>query len=689
MTCRNATTDYGSNELIYNGIEYGQTRKLNGYYIGLLATEYKLLIDNGQVSDAATTLNELNSALEALNRMDECETKEPWNLPFEANNGFFIRNDVPAILSENMEAALNNDLDFGDFNKYLNQIGHGYYGLPFSIDKHNVLAPRKYQDASNYYFSHYYSDFNLTDYLNDHNLNGHNQYSTYWKAAHFTSNDEIIGTMMGLSLVCKLVDDYSIRQKAYSIAATMRDFAYGQVIPFQMFYPDLTPISSGSGGNSASFFWGMDCSVKAMNPDFFINERASLSKALYALSISYYVHSGTQNNFYNRGLFSKLVAMSNSTGYFLSPEAALWEIGDDGRLQTFYLLLWAVLNNRALENYPYYFLLEDLNLAPCGGPYKYIYPSTIVATGWANEYKYDASLQGQMQGGGRTGVFPGADYMLLYNLACLAFPNGFDYEGQHYSFPYYINQIDRPMLGQYAPLFVPASATPLIASTTNPAEYRAISSITTDMKISNQAMALDPNSQPSVYYIPNVFGDVTMKAGESIKLTDGFRVDAGAHFLARIESYSCGGLSYKNMAAPPWSENYRGSYYDTLISVPMDQRAPIVYAEDNYEEEDFDMSLWEDYYMYDTTAATELAVGVWLNPNPCANKTTLTLVSESEQFLTIELFEMTGQKRATLFEGTADNNFTLDVDMSFYAKGMYLLRISGAGGSKVVRFVKE
>jgi len=32
---------------------------------------------------------------------------------------------------------------------------------------------------------------------------------------------------------------------------------------------------------------------------------------------------------------------------------------------------------------------------------------------------------------------------------------------------------------------------------------------------------------------------------------------------------------------------------------------------------------------------------------------------------------MTGQKRATLFEGTADNNLTLDVDMSFYAKGMY------------------
>ena len=226
---------------------------------------------------------------------------------------------------------------------------------------------------------------------------------------------------------------------------------------------------------------------------------------------------------------------------------------------------------------------------------------------------------------------------------------------------------------------------PEIGSVANPEELRGISTISTDMVVSNQAM-LYPNTTS---FQAGINGDITLKASESIKLTDGFRVDAGAHFLARIESYSCNGLPYKNVQAQPWSENYRGCYYDTLISVPMDQRAPIVYSEDNYEEEDFDMPLWEDYYMYDTTDATELAVGVWLNPNPCANKTTLTLVSESEQFLTIELFDMTGQKRATLFEGIADNNFTLDVDMSFYAKGMYLLRISGAGGSKVVRFVKE
>lgn len=72
MTSRNSSWNGGS-VVQYNGVEWGQTRKINGYYIGLLATEYKLLKDNGQYSDAIATLHELDLALDALIRMDECE----------------------------------------------------------------------------------------------------------------------------------------------------------------------------------------------------------------------------------------------------------------------------------------------------------------------------------------------------------------------------------------------------------------------------------------------------------------------------------------------------------------------------------------------------------------------------------------------------------------------------------------
>jgi len=61
-----------------NTIVYGQTYKLMGYYLGMLATEYRLLLDNGQNDDAVQTLNELNLALDALIRMDKCEDDIPW-----------------------------------------------------------------------------------------------------------------------------------------------------------------------------------------------------------------------------------------------------------------------------------------------------------------------------------------------------------------------------------------------------------------------------------------------------------------------------------------------------------------------------------------------------------------------------------------------------------------------------------
>jgi len=44
----------------------------------LLATEYRLLKDNGQNESATETLSELNLALDALIRMDKCEDDIPW-----------------------------------------------------------------------------------------------------------------------------------------------------------------------------------------------------------------------------------------------------------------------------------------------------------------------------------------------------------------------------------------------------------------------------------------------------------------------------------------------------------------------------------------------------------------------------------------------------------------------------------
>jgi len=79
-TYRNPPMARGDQYTAYtvNSIIYGQTYKLMGYYLGMLATEYRLLLDNGQNSDALQTLSELDLALDALIRMDKCEDDIPW-----------------------------------------------------------------------------------------------------------------------------------------------------------------------------------------------------------------------------------------------------------------------------------------------------------------------------------------------------------------------------------------------------------------------------------------------------------------------------------------------------------------------------------------------------------------------------------------------------------------------------------
>ncbi len=75
-------------------VDYGQHGTYTGLYIGVLATEYYLLSENNQ--DYKETLKELYYALIAYEeKMDNCESKPPWNKEDDEYDGFFMRNNVP------------------------------------------------------------------------------------------------------------------------------------------------------------------------------------------------------------------------------------------------------------------------------------------------------------------------------------------------------------------------------------------------------------------------------------------------------------------------------------------------------------------------------------------------------------------------------------------------------------------
>lgn len=79
-------------------ISFSQPKIMAGFYLGVLATEYKLLKNYNQHSEASKTLNDIKKALNTYIRTDKIESEEPWihyNSSSEDKfDGFFLRNDL-------------------------------------------------------------------------------------------------------------------------------------------------------------------------------------------------------------------------------------------------------------------------------------------------------------------------------------------------------------------------------------------------------------------------------------------------------------------------------------------------------------------------------------------------------------------------------------------------------------------
>lgn len=69
---RNRFGEAAGDDAQIKNIDFYQHGVVFGYYLGMLATEYKVLSNNGQTASAQNTQNEINAALNQLkNRFDE------------------------------------------------------------------------------------------------------------------------------------------------------------------------------------------------------------------------------------------------------------------------------------------------------------------------------------------------------------------------------------------------------------------------------------------------------------------------------------------------------------------------------------------------------------------------------------------------------------------------------------------
>jgi len=152
-------------------IHWGDAMIRHGYYLGLLATEYKLLKDDGQ--DVTGVLNELYYALNAINRLDKLAEVEQGAIygysPGPQLNGFYMREDIPSNFASDNWA--NSRLEARCVNS-------AHY------ETNNAMG---IQNPSN---------------------NEHAKGNSYQNSP---SSDQLSSLMVGLSLVHKLVDDIYVK----------------------------------------------------------------------------------------------------------------------------------------------------------------------------------------------------------------------------------------------------------------------------------------------------------------------------------------------------------------------------------------------------------------------------------------------------------------------------------------------
>jgi len=506
-----------------------------GFYLGMLATEYKLLSDNGQNNEATNTLHELDLALEQfINYIDKSEGYWPGFSDIE--DGFFVRDNMPCDFLNTDSAngySTNGERHLDLFNK-------------------NLTTYNVWDDTNKTFRGLFRGHPGYSDFINAQMCDG--QANT----KEPMSQDMAIGLLKGLALIKKYCPTNSwAYSKSKEIACNLISYiqycpywvvgnqaAYWQVYqPFlynlYIEYQDQSPIFNSFGFVQASKYFDNNCvyddpfslnqsvwDFQAMVPaDKIYNNsmRATLAAIGKSWHIGITIYLGCCWNWCSWLPCVQIPFYINVTGWGINNVTGIYDN------ETFYLLYYEALRNKSTSYLSQSKVLTQINSAPCEGPYDYQYDNNSqnagihASGGWASTVRFHHEPWQQNgtvinpDGGTNKfdfGNFTGLDYMLLYNLYHIIY-GGIKYE--NYNDRYLSDTVNTP---QNFVAFNTITSTQVIDSTT-----------------------------------PQI---VNYKAGEQIELKPGFHAQAGSTFHAYIDNVECG-------------ENF---ITDTVPQLPVDTLTP-------------------------------------------------------------------------------------------------------------------
>lgn len=612
---RHSGTKPGNPHVIEVAMYDGDSVYRLGNYFALLATEYKLLLNNNQTQRAEKTLEELYLALQAARRLDmtanrwaerqmNCPTTPP-AINHSGYTGLMIREDAPYDFWEEYHTP----------SVTGNPTHPGYGGITGHQVACGILNPT-------------YPQWTDSVAPTDHDYDLINGYTTL-------SQDQIIGLLFGLRFITKLIPDNTLfngnnvkhmaGHMAMNILNTvMPNITRNMIIPL---CPPF-PIENQYGGHTAGFIYPMTLSCLKIAQE----SGAYPAPILPSLPRDLIAWSGFYN-FYMKLLqphdinYNFVLGMRIAITSEFAPLLEVENMNNQsmGYARSFYPMAAAVLygqSNSSINQRYQADMAKELQLAPCNSPGRY--PGIPEAhLRWQSSMKWDRPWVSNGSSEKDYGIFNGMDYMLAYNLYHLLYHP----DKAYYDIKAPENNIKFPTtqdyIGEY-PLQLPQIGYINIGSDVNPVRIFGNT-------ISSSTMV---NGEVATYDQQIVHGYLVHKSKQSITLNTGFIAKAGSVYEASIEDPLC-----------VWNSN-------TYRSLQVDRE----------EENDFAIKHSSSLIIY---------------PNPAQAQSTLKLELDQPSSLQIRLYDLSGKlvkkfgPDQKLDKG--EHDFTLQ--LSDLTSGMYLVKV--------------
>lgn len=680
-----------------------------GWYIAVLATEYKLLQLNGQ--STAQTKKELFYALETFNRLDF--TAESYWGGSNALNGFFIRGDADSI--------------FWHYNK-----SH------FNQKKYSKLNINK-----------------IKNYQYPENPNGY-VFNSNSKPSEPTI-DQVIPILMGMALVAKLCNPFDSYNQSVFMDGDIFFVKEAQNITHRIISflksnnwslknpvinqcimgicdendrPNNCLIDYQCGASAVLFSYPIAEAAKFITGVNYHDNISNGSKSLWELMQFLGSASGLHPSWFQEGYKITTLAAISSSWHFTSghiPPISLsnyifpdltclaqsyantlldyvdlnFNLNSTCLLTQFNLynstslmlplvsaasnteinpLLHQVLHG-GTNSIPYQNYLNLLISAPCVGPFNFGSPTapflpwdieTVEGSSNTNywvyypenrEYEWSSAqrfIHAQRRGASCFyncdfgGEYNGLDYMLLHNLYYLVDPNG--------DLPPFVNHSSLEISNIVFPVLIPPGGS--YGSHQSPAIIKSFNSIiVTNTTLNNNA-------------------NVTFVAGDEIIITGEFATNAGTEFHAYIQRPECVGSIYVqsvNQDNNQEKSNNSNLYDMTDFTMLFNKNSYMLHMP--YEDVVDGLELQNN--INSTNTQYHQAFKIIPNPNNGTFTIYVQTLNEQEQ-LQLSVMDVYGKQ---IFNQQINNSENHQIDLSAYSKGIYYVSVTGNNGFREVKKV--